>query len=152
MSQELKPIKGSSWLWLIGIVIIVLGISLTLASNAKKIAAQKPTSAPTAESQQWELCWEKKPEHKGKTATKNHCMSARIEKRTNSYLVLSYNGNFGIGTQEGTSIDGVSYDGEWKDSTGWGKFHLKFVSPNTAFGWSDDEGKGEKIPNVFTKK
>ena len=30
MSQELKPIKGSTWLWIFGVVMTVAGIYLTL--------------------------------------------------------------------------------------------------------------------------
>jgi hypothetical protein len=105
--------------------------------------------APAVAQQQWQLCWEKKPEYEGKTPQRDKCLSAKIESRNESHIIISYSGGRGI--QEGTSTDGKNYDGEWRDSTGWGKWHLKFVSSDTAFGWSDDEGKGEKQPNVLGK-
>ncbi len=101
--------------------------------------------------QKWQLCWEKKPEYEGKTAQRDKCLPARIETHSDSHIVISYSFTGGKGVQEGTSFDGKKYDGEWKDPTGWGKFHLRFVSSDTAFGWSDDEGKGDKQPNVLEK-
>lgn len=126
---------------------IMVGITVLMHSEKRKeIARATETFAPN-----WQLCWEKKPEHEGKTGMRNHCVPVTMEKRTSSHLIFAYDGNFGKGLQEGTSIDGVSYSGEWRDGTGWGKFHLRFTSSDTAFGWSDDEGKGEKIPNVLEK-
>lgn len=154
MSQELKPIKGSGWLWFLGVVIIVLGISLALIPDSKNLNHQSLPTAPAAISQQWELCWEKKPDYEGKTATRYKCLPARVETRTESHIIISYSYSGGRGVQEGTSTDGHSYDGTWRDTGGWGKWHLRFVSPDTAFGWSDDAGggKGEKAPTVLRKK
>jgi len=101
--------------------------------------------------QQWQLCWEKKPGYEGKTGTRYKCLPAKIESRNESHIIISYSYSGGRGIQEGTSTDGISYDGAWSDSTGRGNWHLRFTSPNTAFGWSDDEGRGEKQPNVLEK-
>ncbi len=119
--------------------------------NLYQKIGSSPQRATAAAQQQWQLCWEKKPEYEGKTGTRYKCLPAKIESRNESHIIVSYSGGSGRGIQEGTSTDGKNYDGEWRDSTGWGKWHLKFVSSDTAFGWSDDEGKGEKQPNVLEK-
>lgn len=147
-----EPKKGGKGFVFAGLILVCVSaafLGYSLLANFLFPTA-KPAPAPVI-SQNWQLCWEKKPEHGGKTGMRNHCIPAKIETRTSSYLVISYNGNSGKGVQEGTSIDGVSYSGGWKDPTGWGKFHLRFTSSDTAFGWLDDEDKGEKIPNVLEK-
>lgn len=108
--------------------------------------------APAVAQQEWQLCWMKKPEYEGKTDIRQKCLPARIETRSDSYIVISYSFSGGKGVREGTSTDGNNYSGQWKDKTGWGNFHMKFVSPDTAFGWSDDEGAGDKQPSVFERK
>jgi len=110
---------------------------------------QRPT---TIAQQKWQLCWMKKPEYEGKTDIRQKCLPARIESRSDSHIVISYSFSGEKGVREGTSTDGLSYDGEWRDSTGSGKFHMRFISPDTAFGWSDDEGTGDKQPSVFERK
>ena len=146
--------KAPSWLWwlLIGLVAAILSAGWIFWPKKETTKTSQSQSAQQATvSQPWQLCWEKKPEHTGKTNTRQHCVPTIIETRTASYIVVSYICSEGLGVMEGTSINGIDYDGLWKDSTGWGKWHLKFVSADTAFGWSDDEGKKEKAPNVLTR-
>lgn len=100
----------------------------------------------------WQLCWEKVPGYNGETDARSKCLRAKIEKKDDDLIVISYASSYGRGIQKGTSSDGVSYSGEWKDSTGWGRWHLKFVSSDTAFGWSDDKGSGYKQPNVLERR
>ena len=100
-----------------------------------------PSKTKTSQDEHWQLCWEKKPEHIGKTSTRQLCLSARIETRTPSYLVISYSYSEGRGAMEGTSANGMEYNGQWKDSIGWGNFHLRFTSPTSAVGWVDEKGK-----------
>lgn len=133
-------------------VIIALVAYFGYRYFSERAGVQERRTPEIAQSQQnWQLCWEKKPEYDGKTPERNRCLPAKIESRTESYIVISYSYPGGKGIQQGISGDGKNYDGEWKDSTGQGKWHLKFVSSDTAFGWSDDEGKGEKQPNVFER-
>ena len=110
---------------------------------------QRPT---TIAQQKWQLCWMKKPEYEGKTDIRQKCLPAKIEKRSDSHIVISYSFSGGKGIREGTSTDGKNYSGQWKDKTGWGNFSMMFVSPDTAFGWSDDKGTGDKQPSVFERK
>jgi len=138
-------------------VIAVVITAIFVLGGREKLKAPLPqplriSTTQPAPLQQWQLCWEKKPEHEGKTGIRRECLSARVESRTDAHVVISYTYPGGRGVMEGTSTDGIGYDGEWKDSTGWGKWHLRFVSSDAAFGWSDDEGEGEKIPNVLEKK
>lgn len=111
-----------------------------------------PTKKASLSLQRWKLCWEKKPEYRGESDIRTRCLPAKVLRRSEGYIAISYSFPGGRGVQEGTSTDGISYDGKWEDSTGWGKFHLRFVSSDTAFGWSDDEGRGYKQPNVLSKK
>lgn len=147
--------KPPAWLWwlfigLVAVVFLLVGRVFGPKKETTPRAAQKTATAP-ARADQWQLNWEKKPEHTGKTGIRSLSLPAKIEKKTNNHIIVSYSFSGGSGVMEGTSTDGVSYSGKWKDSTGWGKWHLRFVSPDTAFGWSDDEGKGEKVPNVLVK-
>lgn len=100
----------------------------------------------------WQLCWDKVPGYKGETATRGKCLKAKIETRNDDLIIISYVSSSGKGVQKGTSSDGSSYSGEWKDPTGWGRWHLKFISSETAFGWSDDKGSGYKQPNVLERR
>lgn len=141
-------------IWVVFTVVAVAIIGLKLwepwVSKDKSSPAEAPAVAQQRQ-QQWQLCWEKKPEYEGKTGTRYKCLPAKIESRNESHIIISYSYSGGRGIQEGTSTDGINYDGAWNDSTGRGNWHLRFTSSDTAFGWSDDEGKGEKQPNVLEK-
>lgn len=125
------------------------------SERTERAGVQERQTPEIAQSQQdWRLCWMKKTEYEGKTAERGRCLPAKIESRSDSHIIISYSYPGGKGVQQGTSTDGKNYSGQWKDSTGWGKWHLKFVkfvSSDTAFGWSDDEDKGEKQPNVLER-
>lgn len=94
----------------------------------------------------WQMCFKK-------SSGKTWCIDAVVTKRTPASITISY--PYGItgytGVMRGTSIDGTNYDGEWKDSGGWGKWSLRFASSDRAEGWSDDEGKGDKTSTVLKR-
>ncbi|NOY35356.1 MAG: hypothetical protein GXP44_00255 [bacterium] len=148
LAQKKKK-GGLGWLVLplsLVAVLLIVGVmyyNTYTAPTKQGVATTKP---------QWQICWEKKPEYRGESGIRTRCLPAKILRRSEGYIIISYSFPGGRGVQEGTSIDGINYDGKWKDSTGWGKFHLRFVSPDTAFGWSDDKGRGYKQPNVLAKK
>jgi hypothetical protein len=147
--EKPKPTGGGfGWGW--GIIVILL---LSFVGFWWGYISCKPQRAAVAVAQEnWQLCWEKKPEYAGETSIRYQSLPAKIESRTAAHIVISYSYSGGQGVMEGTSIDGIGYDGQWKDSTGWGKWHLRFISPDTAFGWSDDKGKGYKQPSVLERK
>ncbi len=140
--------------WLVWVIILAVigfaGYWIYIYFTKSKPGRQAATVE--RQSQEWQLCWLKKPEYQGKTDIRQKCLPARIETRSDSHIVISYSFSGGKGIREGTSTDGLSYGGEWRDSTGSGKFHMRFISPDTAFGWSDDEGAGDKQPSVFERK
>ncbi len=147
--------KAPAWAWwlLIFFFLLIIGLGWFLTrEKTERVGTQyRQPITQKAETENWQLCWLKKPEYEGKTSERDRCLPAKIESRSDSHVIISYSYPGGKGVQQGTSTDGKNYDGEWKDSTGWGKWHLKFVSSDTAFGWSDDEGKGEKQPNVLER-
>jgi hypothetical protein len=147
----MSKVPTGLWWLLIGLVAVVLLLGWTFRPKKETTTAKTAAIATPAQAEQWQLSWEKKPEHIGKTGIRSLSLPAQIEKRNNSHIIISYSFPGGSGVMEGISVDGVSYDGQWKDSTGWGKWHLHFVSSDTAFGWSDDGGKGEKVPNVLVR-
>lgn len=131
---------------------IPLAIFLFYASKyAKEYETPEKASTQVA-AKNWQLCWEKPPEHKGKTEMRSTCLPAKIEKLNKNIITISYAFTGGSGVMEGASTDGVDYDGTWIDQTGSGTWHLKSTSENSAFGWTSDNGSSVKIPMSFNAK
>ena len=134
--------------------LLLLLIYIVVSANGwdwdwkQKNASTPPRTHPNS----WQLCWEKVPDYKGVTSARSKCLNAKIETRSTESILISYFYSSGKGVQRGFADDGVSYAGEWRDAGGWGRWHLKFVSPDTAFGWSDDKGSGYKQPNVLERQ
>lgn len=146
---KIKPNVKWSWGWIVCVLILVFG-----GYYGYKHYLKSPTAKEALVAQEkWQLSWEKKPAYAGKTGVRHTSLPAAIENRDKEKIVISYTfSNNNVGIMKGFSRDsGKSFDGIWKDATGWGCWHLRFVSDNTAFGWSDDEGKGYKQPNVLEK-
>lgn len=146
--KEVKTEKKKiSWGWVVCVIALIFG-----GFYGYKHYLKPPTKETTV-ALKWQLSWEKKPAYAGKTGIRHTSLPAAIENRDKSRIVISYicpDGSMGI--MKGFSRNaGKSFDGIWKDSTGWGQWHLRFTSDNTAFGWSDDEGKGYKQPNVLER-
>ena len=74
--------------------------------------------------------------------------NAKIEKRTSSEILISYTS----GVMTGTSTDGAIYKGEWQGRGRWGRWEIRFDSPDEATGWSDNKANGEKFPLKIKKK
>lgn len=142
--------------WLVWVIILAVigfaGYWVYEYFSKSEPGRQTAITESRRESQEWQLCWLKTPEYEGKTDIRQKCLPAQIETRSDSHIVVSYTFSGGKGVREGTSIDGKNYSGQWKDKTGWGNFHMEFISPDTAFGWSDDESSGDKQPSVFERK
>lgn len=135
---------------LIVAAVIIIGVIIITAMAAQK---EKPAKKEALVAQEkWQLSWEKKPAYAGKTGVRHTSLPVAIESRDKEKIVISYTFSNNVGIMKGFSRDaGKSFDGIWKDATGWGCWHLRFTSDRTAFGWSDDEGKGYKQPNVLEK-
>ncbi len=139
--------KAPAWAWW-----ILAAISFLVFAGIIFIAPTETKKRASVAREEWQLSWEKKPEYAGKTGVRHTSLLAAIESRDKTKIVISYVCPGSIGIMKGFSRDaGKSFDGTWKDATGWGCWHLRFTSDNTAFGWSDDEGKGYKQPNVLEK-
>jgi len=134
------------------IAIVIVGISI-LAYSGKKKKEVTGGFEPEAAAQNWQLCWEKKPEHEGKTGKRLDCTPAVI-KQKNDELVIEYEltggGSGKIVCQQDS--DHETYTGTWKDKWGSGSIHLRYTSPFSAFGWQDDGLGTEKIPTSVSVK
>lgn len=140
--------KKTGWGWIICVIALIFG-----GYYGYKHYLKSPITKEAAVAQEkWQLSWEKKPEYAGKTGVRHTSLPAAIENRDKEKIIISYVFSSNVGIMKGFSRDsGKSFDGIWKDATGWGCWHLRFTSDNTAFGWSDDGGKGYKQPNVLEK-
>lgn len=126
--------RAPKWAWwlLTTMSVIITLVSATLTYNYL---------APKAPAQQqlcWQLCWEKIPGATMHTDTLQKTMPAIIQRAGNS-LTIVYKYDGGKGEMTGVSTDGISFDGQWKDGVGWGRFHLRFASACSAVGWVDDK-------------
>jgi uncharacterized iron-regulated membrane protein len=144
--------RSWSWIWLVVIVLVVVGANwgYRYYKNIQPTASKTPPVAP-AQTQQWQLCWEKIPEHRGKTAMRRNCNTAYVERR-DEILVVKYVFSGGQGTIVAPKTLDGAYLGAWRDRTGSGNIFFRFVSPSSALGWQDD-GKGtEKDPTSLSQK
>jgi hypothetical protein len=134
-------------LFILFLVLAVVRWGQKKAKEAEATAKKQQIAAPV----QWQLCWEKTPEHRGKTAIRRNCNSAVVE-RQDEILVVKYNFSGGQGVIIASKTPDGAYLGTWRDSTGSGNIFLRFVSPSSALGWQDD-GKGtEKDPTSLSPK
>lgn len=129
------------------IAILIAGVTTLMYSEKKK----EGEGAKKASTQNWQLCWEKKPEHEGKTGKRLDCTPAVI-KQKDDVLVVEYEltgGGLGkIVCQQDS--DPEAYTGTWKDEWGSGNIHQRFTSPFSSFGWQDDGQDTEKIPTSIS--
>jgi hypothetical protein len=130
------------------LVLLAIILTITFISGGREGLYQKwenlttapPALTPTIQPTQWQLCWEKIPGAQGTTNVRSKCFPVRVIRDRNS-IVLSYDYNDRQGTMEASARDGAVYAGLWKDPGGWGNFQIRFTSPTSAVGWTDEKGK-----------
>jgi len=103
----------------------------TAAGLGSKLAQEKLRS-----SEEWQM------------SSSGNLSNVVIEKRTPSEILIRYPS----GAMNGTSTDGVLYNGEWQGKDRWGKWEIRFDSQDEATGWSDNKGIGQKFPLKLRKK
>lgn len=158
MSQELKPIKGSGWLWFIGVVIIVIGFSYKILQEREISKSNKIDSNTTQKQEKWYLCsekyWEKK-ERKDFECTNIVRLKITDDSLNFVYVILRRNNQFG--EFSGKSDDGMIYTGTWYTVDDRGTFYLKKISDVLYNGWAtanlyyDDKIKLQlsKSPSIY---
>ena len=131
------------------IIVIILIVLIFFMIKMTKIEKSEEVGQLTPATQNWQLCWEKNPDATMDELDIERCMPAVIQKEE-EFLLVFYKDKTGKLVGKTSSSSSNLYDGTWKDNGGWGNFHLRFVSPNSAVGWVDD--KGEKPISLWLVK